>query len=135
MIKIYTDSAMKTRESSAGIAARFIVGDQQFEVTEYFPTVYDNHQAEFLAVERALLYVVERQWQDQLLWLHSDSKIVVQSIEKHYAKHEQYAKVLTRILSLMDQCPLCFVKWVPEKENQAADALARRVLLAQKKLY
>ena len=126
-----TDASFQAITQTAGLAARFIFDGQQVEVADYVDGVVDNHLAEFLAVEMALRFVMTQGWQAESLWLHSDSKIVIQSLEKRYVKEAIYAQALARILQLVDQMPLLFWKWVPEKENLAADQLARYALLHQ----
>ena len=131
MKKIMTDASFQAPTQTAGLAARFIFDGQQIEVADYVTEVVDNHLAEFLAVEMALKFVVASGWQAESLWLHSDSKIVIQSLEKRYVKETLYAEVLARILVLSETMPLLFWKWLPEKENQAADQLARYALKHQ----
>ena len=133
MIKFYSDAAYQAKTQTAGLAVRLVEHSTQLETGRYVAAVADNHQAEFLAFEMGLQYLKAQQIApDQMIVCHSDSKIVVQSIEKHYVKDVRYQPILARILSLMADYPLLFVKWIPEKENQAADLLARRILTKQK---
>lgn len=61
--------------------------------------------------------------------MRSDSKIVVSSIDKAYVKNEEFKPYLERALTLIEQFDLFFIKWIPDKENKAADVLAREAIL------
>ncbi len=86
----------------------------------------DNHEAEFTACRMALEFCLEKQ--ADIVWLRSDSQAVVHAIEKEFVRNSQYKPLLEEILGLTKQMNLFFVKWVPSKENKAADELARKAI-------
>ena len=130
MIEINMDAAFKpdTKEGGIGIT---IKSEPPTHLKLYIEHVWDNHQLEFMAMRQSLKYIVDQGWQNHVLVLRSDSKIVVQSIDKAYVKDALYHPILTEILELMEHISLVFVKWIPEKQNRGADQLARQALLKQ----
>ncbi|MDO4432428.1 MAG: reverse transcriptase-like protein [Aerococcaceae bacterium] len=128
MYKVYVDAAYNPKQQSAAIACNAIKDGKQHTQTHYLPHVQDNHEAEFQAMLLALQLLETLDATQELVTLYSDSKIVVQSIEKRYAKDEVYAKWLTEILEKMDRHQLLFINWIADKDNKAADHLARQAL-------
>ena len=61
----------------------------------------------------------------------SDSQIVVMAVEKEFVKNETYKGYLTKILELISSFDFFFIKWIPDEENRAADALAREAIHKQ----
>ena len=121
MIQVYTDAAVNPKSQLAVIAIRI---DSQTQ-TEKVPIACDNHYAEFYALKRALEEIKET---TQTIICYTDSKVVAQSIEKRYVHQEAYKPLLAAILRLQEQFSLVFVKWIPEKENKAADIAAKQFL-------
>lgn len=130
MLEIYIDGASAGNPGPSGIGV-FIKGEgHHIKISEHIGEC-DNHRAEFYACIRALEEALKLE--GTLISLRSDSKIVVSSIEKRYVKNEQYKPLLEQILHLADQFDLFFVKWIPDKENRAADALAREAIYKKQK--
>ncbi|MGO4937017.1 ribonuclease HI family protein [Fundicoccus sp. Sow4_H7] len=129
MIKIYCDGAYQLSTKKAGIGIHFYFDDEHVIYRKSFDNLHDNHEAEFLAVIHALEELNQRQVdKQQLIVIHTDSKIVASSLEKQFVKKQLYHNLLMQIIQLMQAYPLAFVKWIPEKENLGADALARQAL-------
>lgn len=130
MLEIYIDGASAGNPGPSGIGI-FIKGEGHLiKISEHIGEC-DNHRAEFHACIRALQEAILLE--SSIISLRSDSKIVVSSIEKRYVKNEQYKPLLDKILQLADQFELFFVKWIPDKENRAADALAREAIIKKSK--
>jgi len=91
----------------------------------------NNHEAEYLALEKALTICLEKQF--TVISVRSDSAAVVNAVEKQFAKKAPYKQILERILTLIEQFDLFFIKWVPSKENKTADNLARKAIQQQQK--
>ena len=125
MIKIYTDASTKGNPGPTGIGIVIVTDQEHIQLSIPLLNDYTNHQAEFIAQIIALDYI-ERHFDDQMLFLYTDSRITVQSIEKRYAKGFQ--SYVDQITPYFDHHPLWFIKWVPEKQNQGADHLARQAL-------
>ncbi|MGY3765927.1 ribonuclease HI family protein [Vagococcus vulneris] len=127
MLKIYIDAATHPKKKiSAGGMVIISNGTQtQIKVDIDAP---NNHLAEFKMLEYALNYCVTQKMNNQTLYLYSDSKIVVQSVEKHHVQHADFKSVFKQIQELLLQFDLYFIQWIPEKENLGADQLAKQAL-------
>ena len=88
----------------------------------------DNHLAEFTAIDWALGWLLEEGVQEELIFMHTDSKVTADAIEKNYTKKEANRIVLKEIQKKLKHFPQLFVKWIPESENKGADQLARQAL-------
>lgn len=125
MLEIYIDAASKGNPGPSGIGI-FIKGEGHLlQISEYIGDA-NNHIAEFTALIRALEEA--KKLGSSFLSVRSDSKIVVSSIEKRYAKNEEFKPLLNRALELADDFEFFFIKWISESENKAADKLAKDAL-------
>ncbi len=130
MLEIYIDAASAGNPGPSGIGI-FIKGEgHQIKIGEYIGET-NNHVAEFKALIRGLEEAVKLE--SQLVSMRSDSKIVVSSVEKEYVKNEEYKPYLERALELIGKIDLFFIKWIPDNQNKAADALARQAIQNNKK--
>ncbi|KIL75076.1 RNase H family protein [Bacillus badius] len=121
MFEVYTDGASSGSPGWAG-GGVFIKNGSHVDRYSFPFGIKDTHEAEFLAVIKALELLKERE--AATVSLRSDSQTVVQAIEKEYVHKEVYKPLLKEILTLSKEFPLFFVKWIPSKENRA-DSLAR----------
>ena len=128
MLKIYTDAAFAYKNQSACLAIRILAPDQLYGQIVYLQELADNHQGEFLAILHALDWLIELGLTQDFIWLHADSQVAIRAIEKSYIKDARYAPILDHILNRLDHFPNLYVKWIAEKENQAADQLAKSSL-------
>ena len=135
MIKIYTDAAFHPQINQAGLAVIINQNGQQTGYKIHVTSVKDNHQAEFLALAEALKLLEAERLLSEKLFFYSDSKIVVQSVEKKYVKEALYQPLLADVLTRYQQVALAFIQWIPEKDNKGADALAKQALHQQGKRY
>lgn len=128
MIEVYTDGATNgTSISGAGIYIK--TNDHIYEYS--LPLRKGtNHEAEFYAVIKAL-EICKDQFPDEILSFRSDSKIVVDTIEKEVTKNETFRPLLEDILLLSKDFPYFFIKWIPEKQNKHADQLAKQAIHMQ----
>ncbi|MCP0886172.1 ribonuclease HI family protein [Ligilactobacillus sp. WILCCON 0076] len=126
MIKLYTDAATRKDLSSAGI----LIIHKNIQLQLKYPLkAMDNHEAEFLAVIKGLTETLAQFNSTEAIFLYSDSKIVIDSINKQYSKH--YSTQLQQILLLLEKFSLVTYQWIPEKQNQGAHTLALQALHAQ----
>ena len=88
----------------------------------------DNHLAEFTAIDWALGWLLEEGLQEELIFMHTDSKVTADAISKRYTKKEANRIVLKEIQNKLKDFSQLFVKWIPESENRGADQLARQAL-------
>lgn len=126
MIKVFVDGASAGNPGPAG-AGLFIKTDKgENEFLSVPLGEMTNHEAEFAAVLEAVTLSVNRNW--NIVSIHSDSKLVEEAVEKRYTKKPEYRSYLQSILEQMDRNDLCFLKWIPSKQNRAADQLAKQAI-------
>lgn len=125
MLEIFIDAASKGNPGPSGGG---IVIKKQGKIEEhaFFLGIMNNHEAEFKILHKAL--EICRKKDDSTVWLKTDSKIVCDSVEKRYVKNEKFQPYLEKCLAIIDTFDLFFIKWIPERENQHADRLARQAI-------
>lgn len=128
MIEVYVDGASAGNPGKSGIGI-FLKGEgHHMKISEPIePT--DNHTAEFQALLRGIQEAAKLT--TGMVSARSDSQIVVMAVEKEYVKNEQYKPYLTQILDIAKTFDFFFIKWIPDVENRAADALAREAIYKQ----
>ncbi|MCK8616923.1 reverse transcriptase-like protein [Fructobacillus sp. M158] len=126
MIQIQTDAAFRqeTKETSAGIV--FVKDGQQQPIKGQLPNCQDNHEAEFKALIWGLQQVQSQLEKGQLIEIQSDSKLLIASLQKRYAKH--YQEAVDAIFSLLPSPELTFFVWVKDGDNKGPHQLAWQVL-------
>lgn len=129
MLEVYIDAASAGNPGPSGIGI-FIKGEgHHIQISEYIGQT-NNHIAEFTALVRGLEEA--RKLGSNLVSVRSDSKIVVASMEKEYVKNEEFKPYFEQALTLANSFDLFFIKWVPDTQNKAADALARKAIQKEK---
>ncbi len=130
MLEVYIDAASAGNPGPSGIGL-FIKGEgHHLQMSEYIGQT-NNHIAEFTALLRGLEEA--QKLGSSFVSVRSDSKIVVASMEKEYVKSEEFKPYLEKALMLAASFDLFFIKWIPEAQNKAADALARQAIHNQHK--
>lgn len=130
MVQIFTDGAAMGNPGKAAIG--IIIKDNEHHITStyaHYIDIKDTQQAEFIAVIYALKLAKQQQYHSVIL--HTDSKTVVDSIDKQYIKQTVYRPLLLEIITLMANFELCFIKWIARQDNKAADTLAKNALQTQ----
>ncbi|WP_044896310.1 reverse transcriptase-like protein [Bacillus alveayuensis] len=125
MLEVYIDgaSAGDLGPSGAGI---YIKGPNLQETYKIPLGSMNNHEAEFQALVKALEICFEKGYKS--VSFRTDSQAVERAVEKRFAKKEPYASLLQSALHYIDQLDLFFIKWIPAKENQKADQLAKEAI-------
>lgn len=123
MITVFTDAAAS---GDPGPSAAGIVIKQGTNFTEYsfFLGEHSNHEAEFLAVIRALELCKER-FPNEIISIRSDAKVVVDTMDQAFTKNKNFQPYVTMIQQLESHFAMVLYKWIPEKQNKQADQLAR----------
>lgn len=124
MIKLYTDAA--TKNDQAGLGILIVHNEQQYQLKQK-TTVKDNHQAEFKAAIAGFSEVIKH-FPPETLLFYSDSKIVIDSLEKNYSR--SFAKELMQLNALRADLPLIIDQWIPDTQNKGAHNLALQALHA-----
>ncbi|EOL44252.1 ribonuclease HI family protein [Enterococcus caccae] len=127
MLRIYVDAATKGNPGPSG-GGIVLVGDHLHEQIHVPLGECSNHEAEFKVFIKALQLTIEKKLNNQTVVIHSDSKIVVQTIEKQHAKNLLFQPYLKTFQQLEQNFALLLVKWLPENQNKGADSLARQAL-------
>jgi len=128
MIRVRTDAAVNGNPGKVGIGIEILYEKQQFLFKESSDQLMDNHQAELWAIYRALIILQEKEWDQEMIFLNSDSKFAMMAIEKNYTKQIAYQDILKKVQEERKKFPQLFLEWIPEKENRGADQLARQAL-------
>ena len=128
MIRVKTDAAVNGNPGKVGIGIEILYKKQQFLFKENSELLMDNHQAELWAIYRALIILQEKEWNQEMIFLNSDSKFAMMAIEKNYTKQVAYQEILKKVQEELQFFPQLFLEWIPEKENRGADQLARQAL-------
>lgn len=127
MIKIFIDAATnQTTNTSAG-GMLFLRNGQQLQ--KHVPLLAEtNNEAEFEIMVKTLEFLINEDFQNETIFIYTDSKIVMESLYKEYAKDSRFKVHLKIILKLSHEFPSLFIEWIEEKNNKGADNLARQAL-------
>ena len=128
MIKVYTDAAVNGNPGDVGLGVLVLKDGEQLPFKISVEEKMDNHLAEFTAINWALGWLLEEGLQEELIFMHTDSKVTADAISKRYTKKEANRIVLKEIQNKLKDFSQLFVKWMPESENRGADQLARQAL-------
>ena len=128
MIKVYTDAAVNGNPGDVGLGILVLKDGEQKQFKIPLEEKMDNHLAEFTAIHWALEWLLKEGMQEELIFMHTDSKVAADAIAKNYTKKEANRLVLKEIHQTLKHFPQLFVKWIPESENRGADQLARQAL-------
>ena len=128
MIKVYTDAAVNGNPGDVGLGVLVLKDGEQLLVKISVEEKMDNRLAEFTAIKWALGWLLEEGLQEELIFMHTDSKVTADAISKRYTKKEANRIVLKEIQNKLKDFSQLFVKWIPESENRGADQLARQAL-------
>lgn len=126
MIKIYVDSATDNKTSHIGVGGVIHKQGEQHLFACVVEEALTNHQAEFEAVYQVLKYVIQQEWESETIVLYSDSQVVVKALERQSSKHEWQQQYIDKIMPLIKQCALILFEWYNDRQNKAADLLAKK---------
>ncbi|GAB3057318.1 ribonuclease HI family protein [Virgibacillus ainsalahensis] len=126
MIEVYTDGASSGDPGPSG-AGIYIKQGKNYYKYSYSLGMMSNHEAEFHAVIKAL-HICQGSFPGEILSFRSDSKLVVDTIDKDFTKNERFLPLLEKIKQEANAFPYFFIKWIPEKQNNHADQLARKAI-------
>jgi ribonuclease HI len=126
LIEVYIDGASAGDPGLSGAGVYVKVGDGTTHSYRFPIGSMSNHEAEFHALIHGLELCIENNW--RIVSFRTDSLAVESAVDKRYAKDKRYTSMLEKALSLADQLDLFFIKWIPSKQNKAADELARQAI-------
>ena len=128
MIELYVDGASAGNPGKSGIGI-FIKGEGNIVKFSEPIEPTNNHTAEFIALLRGMEEAAKLT--TGIVSARSDSKVVVSAVENEFVKNEVHKEYLYNILSIAKTFDFFFIKWIPDSENRAADALAREAIHKQ----
>lgn len=128
MIELYVDGASAGNPGVSGIGF-FIKGEGHHLLHSEPIEPTDNHTAEFKALIRGLEEASKLT--SGIVSIRTDSQIIVSAVEREFVKNKTYKAYLEKILHLVKEFDLYFIKWIPTAENRAADALAKEAIQKQ----
>ncbi|MFS0687867.1 ribonuclease HI family protein [Sporosarcina sp. 179-K 8C2 HS] len=128
MIELYVDGASAGNPGKSGIGI-YIKGEGKIVKLSEPIEPTNNHTAEFLALLRGVEEAAKLT--TGIVSARSDSKAVVSAVENEFVKNEVHKEYLNKILSIAETFDFFFIKWIPDTENRAADALAREAIHKQ----
>ncbi|WP_225047218.1 ribonuclease HI family protein [Lacticaseibacillus kribbianus] len=123
MLKLYTDAATRGNPGPSGIGILAVEGGRADQYHQALG-VMSNHDAEFQAVIIGLTRLIGQR-RTKAVTLYSDSKIVIDALDKRYAKH--YGDDVAQLEALVPKFGLLLWQWVPDRQNHA-HALAQQGL-------
>ncbi|WP_088808595.1 MULTISPECIES: ribonuclease HI family protein [Listeria] len=113
--------------SGAGIVLK---ADQIYEQHAIPIGILTNHEAEFIACKLGLELALTHN--PEFIRIYTDSKIVLDSVEKNYVKNPLFKPHLDAILKLAEQVPLFYINYRNVAQNKKADELARQAIQSEK---
>ncbi|MGG4491872.1 reverse transcriptase-like protein [Metabacillus idriensis] len=125
MIEVYIDGASAGDPGPSG-AGIFIKGHGKGEQYSVPLGIMTNHEAEYHALIKSLEICLEKGFTS--ISVRTDSQLVERAVEKEYVKNPAYVPLLEKVLSLINQFELFFIKWIPSKQNSVADQLSRSAI-------
>ena len=130
MLEVFVDAATagSPKVSAVGV---FIRGEGHLVKWSEYIGEMDNHTAEFNALVKGL--ELARELSAGMVSIKSDSKAAVDAFEKRFTKNPNFKPLLEQALDISDEFEFCFIKWIPDSQNRAADDLARTELRKHKK--
>lgn len=129
MLKLYTDAAVKGNPGPAGIGILIVGLNTPIEKSAPIAPM-TNHEAEFVAAIHGFNELVHAGLAGQNVQLISDSKLVIDALNKGYTKH--YGALYTELVQAAAPFPLVIPTWQNEKQNHRAHQLALRGLHAKR---
>lgn len=121
LIKIYSDAASQGNPGRSGAGVVILYNGKQIQKHHYLG-IMSNHEAEFAAAIWAFEELSKIANYNDTIMYYADSKLVIDSIKKRYAKH--FNELLLNLLAQQDQYQLLIPNWLPEKQNHGAHHLA-----------
>ncbi|KGP71109.1 ribonuclease HI family protein [Pontibacillus yanchengensis] len=126
MLEVYVDGASQGDPGPSGAGIYIKQSGNHLDYSIYLGHM-SNHEAEFMAVIEALT-ICKETFPHEIISIRSDSRLVVDSVEKSFTKQSKYQPLLLEVERLGELFPYFFVKWIPNKQNKRADELARQAI-------
>lgn len=129
MLEVFVDAATAGSPHVSAVGV-FIKGEGHLIKWSEYVGEMDNHTAEFTALVKGL--ELAKKLTTGMVSIKSDSQVTVDAFEREFTKNPKFKPLLTQALQLAAGFDFCFIKWIPDSQNRAADDLARTELRAHK---
>ncbi|EHO51096.1 ribonuclease HI family protein [Lentilactobacillus kisonensis] len=126
MYKVYSDAAVNQQNHRSAIGVLLVHDGKQMQFKNTI-TATNNHEAEFIAAIEAFQKLIQLKADPaEIIFYHTDSKIVIDSLNKEYAKHFQ--PEVNQLLALQSKFATVINTWIPDHKNHGAHYLALQAL-------
>ncbi|ASB88776.1 reverse transcriptase-like protein [Bacillus sonorensis] len=125
-VEVYIDGASAGDPGLSGLGI-FIKNGRDSESFSLPAGRLSNHEAEFMALIEGMKLCADRRY--SIVSFRTDSQIVERAADSEYVKNPAFKPYLDEIIRLKAAFDLFFIKWIPSKENQTADKLAKHAIL------
>lgn len=129
MLEVFIDAAAAGSPQVSAVGV-FIRGEGHLIKWSEYIGEMDNHTAEFTALVKGL--ELAKELTSGMVSIKSDSQVTVEAFERGFIKNPKFKPLLEQALQLSGAFEYCFIKWIPDSQNRAADDLARKELHAHK---
>lgn len=129
MLEVFIDAATAGTPKVSAVGV-FIRGEGHLVKWSEYVGEMDNHLAEFTALVKGLQ--LAKELSSGMISIKSDSQVAVDAFDRGFTKNAKFKPLLEEALSLSKEFDYCFIKWIPDSQNRAADDLARSELRANK---
>lgn len=143
MIKGYFDGACEPINpyGNMGLGAILLKDNEAiFTHSEFIPASKENSNnvAEYMALEKILIFIKDTTLIEQKIFIYGDSKLVIMQMKGIWRiKNGLYVKAARRCLSLLKEIEQEIEKtivftWIPRELNQKADDLSKVKMIENK---
>jgi ribonuclease HI len=129
MLEVFIDAATAGTPKVSAVGV-FIKGEGHLIKWSEYVGEMDNHMAEFTALVKGLQ--MARKLSTGMISIKSDSQVAVDAFDRGFTKNPKFKPLLEEALKISEEFDFCFIKWIPDSQNRAADDLARTELRAHK---
>lgn len=126
MAKVYFDAATKGNPGVSACAVVIVTDSARYHFEKDLGEMENNHLAEWEALIFAMACAQDLQL-DTLL-LHTDSKVIADSVEANYVKNKAFQPYMASYHTYMPHFDLVFIKWVARNQNKEANHYAKQAL-------
>lgn len=128
LVHIYFDAATNqvTGENGLGVWVKATDGTVSTYITKRIELT--SVQAELAALTFALEQA--HTFTDESTFMfYSDAETVVRALEQRFLKDQSVRPLFVKALTLYDELPNKFIKWIPRAENRAHDVAKQALLI------
>ncbi|WP_214824568.1 reverse transcriptase-like protein [Exiguobacterium sp. s28] len=128
MVHIYFDAAtnQEAGENGLGVWVKTTDGTVSTYITKRIGLT--SVQAELAALAFALEQV-HTLTDESTFMFYSDAETVVRALEQRFLKDQAVRPLFVKALTLYDELPNKFIKWIPRAENRAHDVAKQALLI------